>query len=88
MGDDATEQELARLGGVVGERARSEGRTIAVAESLTSGLLSNALARSEGARDWFRGGVVAYARDGLANSAGAVTLEPTAGPATTAGPRP
>jgi nicotinamide-nucleotide amidase len=36
--------------------------TVAVAESLTGGLLCSRFARQEGAGDWFRGGVVAYAR--------------------------
>lgn len=33
---------------------------VAVAESLTGGLLSNDLARAEGSGDWFVGGVVSY----------------------------
>ena len=36
--------------------------TVAVAESLTGGLLCSRFARQEGASDWFRGGVVSYAR--------------------------
>jgi nicotinamide-nucleotide amidase len=41
---------------------QGEGSTVAVAESLTGGMLSSRLARREGASDWFRGGVVAYSR--------------------------
>ena len=36
--------------------------TVAVAESLTGGLLCSRFARRKGAGDWFRGGVVAYSR--------------------------
>lgn len=36
--------------------------SVAVAESLTGGLLCSRFARQEGASAWFRGGVVAYAR--------------------------
>jgi nicotinamide-nucleotide amidase len=36
------------------------GSVLAVAESLTGGALASALARRPGAREWFRGGTVAY----------------------------
>ena len=36
--------------------------TVAVAESLTGGMLSSSLAAREGSSDWFMGGVVAYSR--------------------------
>ena len=38
-------------------------RTIGVVESLTGGLLVQALARAKGSSDWLRGGVVAYSRE-------------------------
>jgi nicotinamide-nucleotide amidase len=47
----------ARLGLLLSQRRW----TIAVAESLTGGLLVQALARAEGSGDWLLGGVVAYA---------------------------
>jgi nicotinamide-nucleotide amidase len=37
--------------------------TVAVAESLTGGMLSSALAQACGSSNWFRGAVVAYASD-------------------------
>lgn len=42
------------------DAAASRDLTIAVAESLTSGALSSAIGRGEGAGRWFAGGVVAY----------------------------
>ncbi len=52
---DATLDQLADRAG-----ACVEGRTVAVAESFTAGLLSQSLATAEGASEWFCGGVVAY----------------------------
>jgi nicotinamide-nucleotide amidase len=45
---------------VVGAALRHDGHTLAVAESLTGGLLASAFARASGSSEWFRGGIVAY----------------------------
>ena len=47
----------------IAELAGSAGVHIAVAESLTGGMLSSALVEAPGASTWFRGAVVAYTRD-------------------------
>ena len=47
----------------VADGARERGRTIAVAESLTSGRLLSELGQGEAASEWLRGGVVAYATE-------------------------
>jgi nicotinamide-nucleotide amidase len=47
----------------VGELARTQGRTVAVAESLTGGLLTSRLAVAREASVWLRGGIVAYGSD-------------------------
>src|SRR3954464_14954183 len=44
----------------VGELALARGWTIAVAESLTGGMIASALAQAEQASEWFRGSLVAY----------------------------
>src|SRR5690349_16141013 len=51
--------ELARL---IGEHATALGVQVAVAESLTGGLLGAALAEAPGASRWYAGGIVPYAR--------------------------
>jgi nicotinamide-nucleotide amidase len=54
-----SQQEDAEMVGAV---LKQRGRTLAVAESLTGGLLASSLARASGASEWFRGGIVAYSR--------------------------
>jgi nicotinamide-nucleotide amidase len=49
--------EATTLGDLVGAR------TVAVAESCTGGLVSQALVALPGSGEWFRGGLVAYQRD-------------------------
>ncbi len=48
---------------MIGARLKAQGRTLAVAESLTGGLLAAAFAEGDDASTWFRGGVVAYAAE-------------------------
>ena len=45
---------------LVGAALKHGGHTLAVAESLTGGLLASAFARASGSSAWFRGGIVAY----------------------------
>ena len=48
---------------VVGGLLRRRSLTLAVAESLTGGLVASRLVNVDGASQWFRGGVVSYATD-------------------------
>jgi nicotinamide-nucleotide amidase len=52
-----------RLAGEISEEARRRGRTVAVAESLTGGMVATALAAADAASEWFRGSLVAYSSE-------------------------
>jgi nicotinamide-nucleotide amidase len=76
---DTTADDIAAT---IAERASATGRTVAVAESLTGGMVAAALARAQGASEWFRGSVVAYSsevkHDLLEVPEGPVVSEPAA----------
>jgi nicotinamide-nucleotide amidase len=57
--DEWAESRVADLADRLGRR----NLTVAVAESLTGGLVTQVLARGPDASDWLRGGVVAYASE-------------------------
>ena len=60
--DAGPDHEAARsaLAECVGELAGERGLTVAVAESLTGGMIAQALALATGSGEWFRGSLVAY----------------------------
>lgn len=53
----------ARRAAQIAEFLDSSGLSVAVAESLTGGMVSSALAEAPGASTWFRGAVVAYSSE-------------------------
>lgn len=55
-----TERSQEQPADLVGAALKHSGRTLAVAESLTGGLLASAFARASGSSEWFRGGIVGY----------------------------
>jgi nicotinamide-nucleotide amidase len=48
---------------VVGKMLRQSGRSIAVAESCTAGLIGSAITRVPGSSDYFQGGILCYSND-------------------------
>ena len=63
LGDLVFSTEDLPMEAEVGRLLVARGRTLAVAESLTGGLLASRIVAVPGASAWFRGGVVAYATD-------------------------
>jgi nicotinamide-nucleotide amidase len=55
-----TQRSQERDADLVGAALKHRGHTLAVAESLTGGLLASAFARASGSSEWLHGGIVAY----------------------------
>jgi nicotinamide-nucleotide amidase len=55
--------DVDKLAEAVGDEAGRQHLRVAVAESLTGGMVSSALARANDAGTWFAGGIVAYGSD-------------------------
>ena len=63
LGDQVFTNEDLPMEAEVGRLLVAQGLTLAVAESLTGGLMASRVVAVPGASDWFRGGVVSYASD-------------------------
>jgi nicotinamide-nucleotide amidase len=63
MSGPVDEQTRQRRAQQVAELAMARGGTVAVAESLTGGMIASALAQAEQASEWFRGSLVAYSSE-------------------------
>jgi nicotinamide-nucleotide amidase len=63
LGDDFVCFGHDSLAKVVGDQLKESGRTLAVAESCTGGLLSNSFTDICGASKFFQGGIVSYSND-------------------------
>lgn len=70
LGSDAFPGHASDIAEGMGRLLRERGLTISVAESLTGGLLSDALTRLTGSSDYFLGSVVAYETDAKHNVLG------------------
>ena len=60
LGDLVFSSEDLPMEAEVGRLLQARGRTLAVAESLTGGLVASRIVAVPGSSDWFKGGVVAY----------------------------
>ncbi len=63
LGDDFVSFGHDSMVKVVADRLRAQGRTLAVAESCTGGLLANSFTDVCGASKFFQGGIVSYSND-------------------------
>ncbi len=61
LGDTVFGTDEETMESVVGEQLKVKGLTLAVAESLTGGLIASRVVAVPGASDYFKGGVVSYA---------------------------